>query len=177
MSTTENAGTEQVSETNSEQVNAEQVSETKSEQPDVKFTQADVDRIVRERLAQQRKNEFGDYGDLRQRAETAKTLEERLGSLENELQSARTDALRARIAAEYGISTKKGDKGEPSDADLFLTGTDETTLIAQAQRLGAREVEKKKQGNVAPKEGDTKTTGEGDGIPREFVRGLFASTD
>lgn len=177
MSTDDTAA--EVAETsNSEQVAEVQAAETKTEQQsDVKFTQADVDRIVRERLAQQRKNEFGDYGDLRQKAETAKTLEERLGSLENELQAARTDALRARVAAEYGVSTKKGDKGEPSDADLFLTGTDETTLVAQAQRLGAREVDRKKQGNVAPKEGDTKTTGEGDGIPREFVRGLFATAD
>lgn len=144
---------------------------------DAKFTQADVDRILRERLAQQRKNEFGDYAEIKAKAEGAKTLEERMASLENELTVARTDALRARIAAEFGISTKKGDRGEPSDADLFLTGTDESTLTAQAERLGVRAAAKKQQGNVAPKEGDTKTSGKDDSIPREFVRELFGQAD
>jgi hypothetical protein len=140
------------------------------------FTQADVDRIVRERLAQQAKNKFGDYDDLKSRAGVAQTLEERLASLESELSTTRADALRTNIAAKFGISTEKGPKGEPSDADLFLTGSDESTLTAQAQRLAGREADRKKQGNVAPREGATTTSGQDDGL-RDFTKRLFGEAD
>lgn len=141
------------------------------------FTQAELDRIVRDRLAQQAKNKFGDYEELKTRAEGARTLEERLGTLEQELTQTKTTALRASVAARFGISTEKGENDAPSDADLFLTGTDEATLIAQAQRLAGRQVESKKQGNVAPKEGGTKTTGNTDTDTREFVSSLFGGSD
>lgn len=137
------------------------------------FTQAEVNVIVRDRLKQQATNQFGDYDDLKTRAEGAKTLEERLADVEGELSATKAAALRTAIAAEFGISTKKGAKGEPSDADLFLTGTDEAALTAQAQRLAGRQADSKKQGNVAPNEGDAKTTGKTDGDLREFARGLF----
>jgi hypothetical protein len=141
------------------------------------FTQADVDRIVKERLVQQAKNKFGDYEELRSKAEGAKTLEERFATLESELNSTRAEAVRSKIAAEFGISTKKGPKGEPSDADLFLTGTDEAVLTAQAERLGAREADRQKQGNVAKNEGGTTSTGKSDEGMREAVRGLFGKPD
>jgi hypothetical protein len=141
---------------------------------DKTFSQADLDRIVRERLAQQARTQFGDYEELKSKAGVAKTLEDRVGSLESDLAASRSNALRTRIAAEFGISTKKGDKGEPSDADLFLTGTDEATLTAQAQRLSGLDADKKRQqANVVPKEGPTKTTDPGDEELREFARGLF----
>lgn len=141
------------------------------------FTQAEVDAIIRDRLKQQERTKFGDYNDLKTKAEGAKTLEDRLGSLEQELSSTKAGALRTSIAAEFGISTKKGPKGEPSDADLFLTGTDEDTLTAQAQRLATRQADSKKQGNVALKEGETKTSGKGDQEMREFARSLFDRAD
>lgn len=137
------------------------------------FTQADVDRIVRERLQQQAKNKFGDYDDLKTRAGESQTLEQRIAEMETRTQKAEAEALRARVAAEFGISTKKGPKGEPSDADLFLSGTDESTLTAQAQRLAGREEDRKKQGNFAPKEGTTQNVGGTDEDMREFARGLF----
>lgn len=141
------------------------------------FTQAEVDAIIRDRLKQQERTKFGDYQELRAKAEGAKTLEERLGSLEQELSATKAEALRSSIAARFGISTEKGKGGEPSDADLFLTGTDESTLTAQAQRLAARQADVKKQGNVAPKEGETKTSGSGDTELREFARELFSRAD
>lgn len=141
--------------------------------PDKGFTQADVDRIVKERLAQQAR-QFSDYDELKAKAGVAKTLEERVGSLESDLAASRTNALRTQIAAEYGISTKKGEKGEPSDADLFLTGADEATLIAQAQRLAGRKADEQRQkANVAPKEGATKTVEPADEELREFARSIF----
>lgn len=123
------------------------------------FTQADVDRIVKDRLAQQAKNKFGDYGELKSRAESAQTLEQRLVSLETELTTTRTQALKTSIAAKFGISTEAGEDGAPSDADLFLTGSDADSLTAQAERLAARVADRKKNGNVAPKEGSTTSTG------------------
>lgn len=156
--------------------NAENAKDGQQQQEQT-FTQADLDRIVKDRLAQQAKNRFGDYDDLKAKADGAKTLEERLASLEGELTSTKAGALRASIAAEFGISTKKGAKGEPSDADLFLTGTDETSLTAQAQRLAGREADRKKQGNVAPNEGSTKTSGDTDSASREFAAQLFARAD
>lgn len=141
------------------------------------FTQADVEKIVRDRLAQQAKNKFGDYDELKSKAGTAATLEERIGALEGELGSTKADALRTRIASKFNISTEPGKDGEPSDADLFLTGADEATLTSQAQRLAVRVADRKKQGNVASKEGETKTSGSTDTASREFAAQLFGSTD
>ena len=141
--------------------------------PSKTFTQADVDRIVRERLAQQEKNKFGDYDDLKSKASESQTLEQRIAEMESRTQKAEAEALRARVAAEFGVSTKKGPKGEPSDADLFLTGADESTLTAQAQRLAAREADRKKHGNFAPKEGTSTSIGGDDEDLRGFARKLF----
>jgi len=137
------------------------------------FSQADVERIVKERLAQQAKNKFGDYDDLKTKAGTALTLEQRIAEMETRAQAAEAESRRAAIAAEFGISTKKGPKGEPSDADLFLTGADESTLTAQAQRLAGREEDRKKQGNFAPKEGTSTTIGGETEDLRDFARKLF----
>lgn len=144
--------------------------------PEQTFTQADVDRIVKDRIARV-EAKFADYGDLKAQAEGAKTLEQRLADVEGELSTTKANALRTRIAAEYGVSTKAGEKGEPSDADLFLTGTDEATLISQAQRLAGREADRKQHGNVAPKEGTTTTPGKDDQALREFTRNLFGTAD
>lgn len=154
--------------------------EQKPQEQATTFTQADVDRIVKDRLTKQAKtiaDKFSDYDETKAEAAKAKSLEERLGTLESELSSTKADALRTSIAAKFGISTEKGEKGEPSDADLFLTGTDESTLTAQAQRLAGRQADAKKNGNVAPKEGETKTTGGPTADLREFTRGLFGNAD
>lgn len=141
---------------------------------DKAFSQADVDRIVQDRLSQQAKNKFGDYDALKSKADGAKTLEDRLGSLESELTATKHEALRTSIAARFGVSVDKGKDGQPSDAELFLTGTDEATLTAQAERLAGRTSDQKKHGNVAPKEG-TSPANAGDGKEdlRAFAKQLF----
>jgi hypothetical protein len=141
-----------------------------------KFTADEVAQIVKDRLAQQAKNKFGDYDDLKAKAGDAKTAEERIAALEADLTATKTDATRARIAARFGINTE-GKDGKPSDADLFLTGTDEDSMTAQAQRLVARETDRKKQGNIAPKEGESKSEGAVDSELREFAGQLFGSAD
>jgi len=137
------------------------------------FTQDDVNRIVKERAERIAKQLYPDYDDLKAKAGESQSLEQRIADMEKESAAAKAEALRSRVAAEFGISTKKGPKGEPSDADLFLTGADESTLTAQAQRLAARESDRKKQGNFAPKEGNTTSTGGEDEDLRGFARKLF----
>ncbi|WP_405475651.1 hypothetical protein [Paenarthrobacter ilicis] len=136
--------------------NAEQVKEQL-------VSQADVDRIVKERVARERAK-YSDYDELKAKAAGSQTLEERLASLEGELTTAKATALRSDIAAKHGLSAE--------DRDLFLTGTDESTLNAQAQRLAEREADRKKQGNVAPKEGASYNSGEGS-EEKAFASNLF----
>ncbi len=128
------------------------------------FTQADVDRIVKERVARA-KAPYADYDDLKTKAGEKATADERLAELEKKYQASEQARLRSDIAAKHGISEE--------DRDLFLTGTDEASLTAQAARLAERVADRKKQGNVAPKEGATTSEGKGDSDLREFARELF----
>jgi hypothetical protein len=132
------------------------------------ITQSDVDRIVRERVARERAK-YADYDELKAKADGAKTVEQKLADLEGKYSAAEARAVRSDIAAKHGISAE--------DRDLFLTGTDEATLTAQAERLAARDADRKKNGNVAPKEGTTTTTGGPSKDVREFTRNLFGQTD
>ncbi len=150
------------------------------------FTQADVDAAVEKIAAKIRAEErrkvsekFADYEDLKAKAAGAKTLEDRIAELEANGTQAAQRALRAEIASEFGISTKRetGKDGSklPSDADLFLTATDEDGLRKQAERLAGRDAAWKKNGNHSPREGNPPNkSGEGDGEMREFARDLFA---
>jgi hypothetical protein len=127
------------------------------------FTQADVDRMIRDRLKREREK-FADYDQLKAKAGEAATAEERIAALEKEIQATHREALRRRVQAAHGISDE--------DADLFLTGTDEETLTAQAKRLAARESERKQNGNVVPREGNNPSAP--DDEMRSFTRNLFA---
>ncbi|MGN7978208.1 hypothetical protein ACTJJ4_11600 [Microbacterium sp. 22195] len=131
------------------------------------FTQAELDQLITERLAQQAKNKFGDYAELKAKAEGAKTVEQKLADLEAKHAEAEARTLRSDIALKYGISAE--------DRDLFLTGSDAAALEAQAKRLAERAVDQKKNGNRAPKEGGTTTDAGTDKDLRDFTRTLFAS--
>lgn len=156
---------------------AEGASEGGQQEQGKSFSQEDVNRIVSARLKEQAENKFGDYEELRKQANGAKTVEQKLADLEKRYADAEVQALRTSVAAEHGISTKRGPNGEPSDADLFLTGTDADTLAAQAKRLSERASDRKKQGNVAHREGGTTSTGKGDDELREWARGVFSRAD
>lgn len=121
------------------------------QQQEQTFTQADLDKIVKERVARERAK-YADYDDLKTRAGEKATADERIADLEKRYADAEAGRLRSDIAARHGISAE--------DRDLFLTGTDEDTLTAQAKRLAERESERKKQGNHVPDEGkSTRTSG------------------
>lgn len=128
-----------------------------------------ADRLARAKPA--------DYDDLKAKAARLDELEqankseiekanEAKAKAEAEVAAAKAEALRLRVAAKHGISDE--------DADLFLTGTDEATLTKQAERLSERVADRKKRGNVAPKEGGSADTpGGGTSDLREFTRNLF----
>lgn len=166
-----------MAETTTSGVETTETTEVEQKEQGKTFTQAEVDAFVKARAERLAKQLYPDYDDLKTKAAGATTLEERLGNLEAELSTTKADNLRTRIAAKYGISAEKGANGEPSDADLFLTGADEAALTAQASRLAEQVADRKKQGNVAPKEGVTTTSGGTDDATREFAAQLFGNTD
>ena len=132
------------------------------------FKQEDVDRIVADRLKREReatKARYADYEDLKKKAAGAKTAEERMAELEQEISATKHEALKRRVQAAHQISDE--------DADLFLTGVDEESLTAQAKRLAERESQRKKQGNRVPGEGTSPAAKAGD--ERAAVRSLFGN--
>ena len=92
---------------------------------------------------------------------------ERLAAAEKAASDAQAEALRFKIAAKFQVSEE--------DADLFLTGTDEETLTKQAERLTAREADRKKNNNVVPREGSASQP-QADELT-EFTRSLFGKAD
>lgn len=132
------------------------------------------DRLQRERA------KYADYADLKQKAKQFEELQQankteaqktadRIAALEQELTSTKTDALRARVQARFGIANE--------DAELFLTASDEETLTKQAERLAERSEDRKKQGNRAPLQGRTSNKSGNDDPLRDLARGLFKSDD
>ena len=101
--------------------------------------------------------EAANKSEIEKATDKAATAEQRAATAEAE-------ALRLRVAVKHGISLE--------DADLFLTGTDEETLTKQAERLTERVTDRKKNGNVVPKEGTTPRDPATDPM-REFTRKLF----
>lgn len=150
------------------EVDAEATSSVPSGEVSVEasFSQADVDRIVADRL-QREKAKFADYDALKAKAGESKSLEDRLADVEARYAQAELGRVRSDVAARFGIGAE--------DRDLFLTGSDEDSLTAQAKRLVERESDRKKQGNVAPREGVASIQGDKDSGLRDVTRRLFAS--
>lgn len=100
------------------------------------FTQADVDRVVRERLARERQqnaDKYGDYDDLKTKAAEADKnksaldrLLEKVSGLEERASKAEATALRADVAQAKGLT--------PAQAKR-LHGTTKAELEADADEL------------------------------------------
>lgn len=129
------------------------------------FTQADIDKIIDGVVARERKKTSAEIKELKAKAEAGATAEERIAALESEVQTSKREAMKRRVQAAHGIADE--------DADLFLTGTDEETLTAQAKRLADRESERKQRGNHVPREGNNPKSGKTDELG-EFTKGLFS---
>lgn len=157
-----------MSETSTETTTTDTSTETaEGKKTEPGFTQADVDRIVAERLKRERettKTKYADYDELKKKAAGSATAEETLAKLQRDLEDTKREALKRRVQAAHGISDE--------DADLFLTATEEEALTKQAERLAERDSDRKKRGNRVPTEGRT-TTQAGEDPMREFTRNLF----
>lgn len=141
-------------------------------------SQEDFEARLKDRLGRER-SKFADYDDLKAKAAKFDELDaankseiekatEKATAAEQRAAKAEADALRWKVAAKHGISDE--------DAELFLTGTDEETLTKQAERLTERVADRKKNGNVVPKEGKTPREPQ-EGEMREFTRKLFGGAD
>lgn len=138
-------------------------------------SQDELNRVLDDRLKRERAK-FSDYKDLKSKAARLDELEQanqselerangRVTEAEKQANDARAESLRLRTAIQHDITLE--------DADLFLTGTDEETLTAQAKRLSERADQRKKQGNYVAREGNHSQP-QADSV-RDFTRGLFGS--
>lgn len=133
--------------------------------PDQTFTQADVDRIVKERV-QREKAKYADYDDLKAKAGEKVTLEERVAEIERTAKASEERALRAEVANAKGLT--------PSQAKRLIGATREE-LEADADELLKDISAQKKHNNVSPREGNNPKAS--DDPMRDFARGLFAKAN
>lgn len=140
-------------------------------------SQEDLNKVIQDRVTRERKK-YSDYKDLKAKADELdrlksenQTAEDRaaqqLADMQKRIDEMTLTTLRARVQASHGISD--------DDAELFLTGTDEETLIRQAKALADRDKDRKKKGPVVPTQGNH-PTGTTDDAEREFARKLFNRT-
>lgn len=138
-------------------------------------SQSEFDDRIKDRI-KRAESKFSDYDEIKAKAarfdeidaankSELEKAEEARAAAEAARDEAVADGLRFRIAAKHGISDE--------DADLFLTGRDEQTLTAQAERLAAREADRKKHGNRIDREGGGSTPLK-DGDKRAVARRLFS---
>lgn len=142
-----------------------QTSETEQVEQKVETTDWKAKAREWEKRAKENKSAADRLAEIEEanKTESQKTAE-RLAAAEKDAAAARAEALRFRIASKFSI----GDE----DADLFLTGADEATLTKQAERMTARESDRKKQGNHVSREGTQTSAATSD--ERELARTLFS---
>lgn len=128
-----------------------------------RFTQDEVDERV-SRAVQEVKP--ADYDEVKAAAASTSGLEHQIAQLEHEIATARLESLRVSVAARFGVTDE--------DRDILLTGTDEPTLLLQAERLGRSS---RPTGNVARREGNAVQIGDNraDREMREYVNDLFGN--
>ena len=146
--------------------NPEPTPEGGDPKPEQTFSQAEVDRIVADRLKREReatKAKYADYDAIKEKAGQSTTLEERVAGLEQAAKDAENRAIRAEIANAKGLT--------PSQAKR-LVGSTREELEADADELLKDIGAQKKQGNHVPREGQNPQAT--DDPMREFSRGLFA---
>jgi hypothetical protein len=123
---------------------------------DKTFTQADVDRIVRERIAREREK-FSDYDELKKAAETAgkdksqiEKLTQSIEALTQRAEKADHELARRDVAAEFGLTAREAKR---------LSGKTLDELRADAREmvedLGIDVEARKKGATTATKESTT----------------------
>lgn len=111
------------------------------------FTQADLDRIVGERLARQERTKYADYEDLKTKASELDTLKQsQLSDQEKAVETARIEA-KAQAAAEFGAykvdaEVRVATTGRLSDEQrtALLDGLDRSRFLTQAGEVDTEKV-------------------------------------
>lgn len=103
------------------------------------FTQADIDRVVEQRLARERQK-FADYDELKSAADELAKIREGEKTEMQRFQEELAAEREARAAAESTAATMKRtqygmDKGLPRDLAELLTAADDDGLDAQIEKL------------------------------------------
>lgn len=137
-------------------------------------SQDELNRIIGERV---KRAKPADYDELRTRAARLDEIEQ---ANKSEIEKANDRASKAEAEAAKVPSLVAGQLREhlakiheinDEDAELFLTATDPELLLKQVDRLLARGSQRKKTGNVVPREG-ANLTSSGDDM-RSFTNELF----
>lgn len=137
-------------------------SEGQEQQQEQTFTQADVDRIVKERVTRE-KAKYADYDDLKTKAAGAQTLEDRVAGLESTATAAARRAEVAEVANEKGLTPNQAKR---------LVGNTRDELLADADELLKDIAAQQQNNNVSPREGQNSISGESE--ERQFAQNLFA---
>lgn len=139
------------------------------------LTQADLDRIVKDRLTRERAK-YADYDKFKEAAARLQAVEdadktaqqkaaEEVARAKAEAEQAKADVIRFRAAAAHGIG---GD-----DIDLIGTGPEEQ-VTARAQRIGQLLVAERELAELK-KQQDGKQPQQGRPVPREWQPGATPS--
>jgi hypothetical protein len=101
-------------------------------EPEKKFTQADLDRLIADRLTRERAK-FADYDELKAAADAAAgsksqldKIQEKLEKAEQRAARAEQDAMRSSVAAELGLTPKQARR---------LSGDSREALLADGREL------------------------------------------
>lgn len=127
---------------------------------------AEVEKIAAKIKSEERRKaseKFADYDELRAKAGTATTLEERVAEIEKAASAAARRAEVAEVANAKGLTPNQAKR---------LVGATREELEADADELIKDIGAQKQKNNVSPREGNNpKAT---DDPMRDFARGLFA---
>lgn len=136
-------------------------------EPEKKFTQADIDRVVADRLTRER-TKFADYDDLKAQAAAAAgsksqldKIQEQLNKSEERANRAEREALRSSVAQELGLTARQARKLDGATRDEMLADGRE-----MAEDFGIKAPGSKDDGTndgAAGGEDGKSSTGNGDG--------------
>jgi hypothetical protein len=141
-------------------------------------SQDELNRALKDRLDRER-SKFADYSDLKAKAGRLDEIEQ---ANKSEIEKANDRVAKAEaeaakvpslVAAQLREHLVKLHEIDAEDAELFLTASDPELLTKQADRLLARGSQRKKTGNVVPREGANPTSSGGDDM-RSFTNELFS---
>ena len=140
-------------------------------------SQDDLNRALKDRLDRERAK-FADYNDLKAKAGRLDEIEQanksEIDKANDRVTKAEAEAAKvpSLVAGQLREHLVKLHEIDADDAELFLTASDPELLLKQVDRLLAQGSQRKKTGNVVPREGTSPASSGGDDM-RSFTNELF----